>query len=580
MSKRTVLFLSVLVSLALHVLLLLASRELPVLRVEASPPPPLLRTFQVKVVDDVPPVDAVERTIDNTLASRQSDVRDLLNKETEELQPEESLLQETVEVPQLSERLATDPIAREHYLEVDEATLEQVDSKIIEISEQTAREDIQIARRLVTPSPDRILDDEELPTLRGGPTDVLQEVLLIAPPGVRQAPAPAAAPEEMLPPAAPEPEKPVETPAEAAVPDLPEEAEIARAQISSEIESENRYEFIDDLVDVRLETFVPADEERGFFRLQIVPKDGKGIAPLPKDITLVVDASSSIIQRKLSETASGAISIISGLRPEDRFNVIVFRDTSTHFQQDVVPATPENKEAATRFLSNLQSYGQTNLYEAIRPVVLREPRQGIPNIVLVLSDGRPSAGIRDARTIINNLTSENVNENTIVAFGGGNTVNQAMLDLLAYRNKGECVVIPQITGMRGELPRMFSRFDEPLLVDLNADFGRIDEEGLFPRKLPDFYRDQAVTVYGRFDPKKDKEFAMRLTGLAEDREKEVVFKADLTQAAQGGEDIARDWAFRKIYHLIGETYRVGETPELMQEREALSKKYGIRTIYD
>jgi hypothetical protein len=73
---------------------------------------------------------------------------------------------------------------------------------------------------------------------------------------------------------------------------------------------------------------------------------------------------------------------------------------------------------------------------------------------------------------------------------------------------------------------------------------------------------------------------MRLKGQAGPRQKEVVFRAELAKAGSGGPDIARNWAFRKIYHLIGEVTRVGETPELLAEIRSLAQQYNIRTSYD
>ena len=73
---------------------------------------------------------------------------------------------------------------------------------------------------------------------------------------------------------------------------------------------------------------------------------------------------------------------------------------------------------------------------------------------------------------------------------------------------------------------------------------------------------------------------MRLTGQAGPAGKEVVFQADLSAAARGDQDIARNCAFDRIYYLIGETTRVGETPELLAEIRALAKQYNIRTSYD
>jgi hypothetical protein len=178
------------------------------------------------------------------------------------------------------------------------------------------------------------------------------------------------------------------------------------------------------------------------------------------------------------------------------------------------------------------------------------------------------------------LTEKNAERTSIFAFGGGRTVNQYMLDLLAYRNKGESYVTDQIDSIKSDLPDFFGELSDPILVECRTDYGSIDEDSVFPKQIPDFYKGRAVTVYGRFDPRNDREFAMRLTGRAGDRKKEVVFKADLSKAASGNADIAKEWAFRKIYYLIGETCRLGETPQLLEERRALSQKYDIKTSYD
>ncbi len=228
----------------------------------------------------------------------------------------------------------------------------------------------------------------------------------------------------------------------------------------------------------------------------------------------------------------------------------------------------------------MESRGETNVYSGILPVISEPPRQGVPGIALVLSDGKPTTGIKDGRTLINALTAENSQHYSIYAFAGGRTINQHMLDLLAYRNRGEAAFTPQLDAIGKELPQFFSNLNDPILVDCAADFGGISENSVFPKQFPDFYRGQAFTVYGQFDPTRDREFAVRLTGDAGTEKKEVIFRADLTEAAHGDRDIARNWAFRKIYFLIGEMTRLGETPELLTELHTLARQYNIRTSYD
>ena len=154
-----------------------------------------------------------------------------------------------------------------------------------------------------------------------------------------------------------------------------------------------------------------------------------------------------------------------------------------------------------------------------------------------------------------------------------------MLDLLAYRNKGESHVVDTIDEIPKALPAFFARYQAPLLLGLRADYGRIDEASVYPRTIPDFYRDRPVTIYGRYDRLRDKDFVMRLTGRAMGQSKEVIFRANFEAAGTGDQSISRNWAFEKSYHIIGQMVTGGETPELREELRALGLRYNIRTSY-
>jgi len=213
-------------------------------------------------------------------------------------------------------------------------------------------------------------------------------------------------------------------------------------------------------------------------------------------------------------------------------------------------------------------------------VVQSPPLASGPSIVLLISDGRPTVGIQDGRTLINGLTSDNAGRHTMFAFAGGNNVNQAMLDLLAYRNRGASGMVGDVAAMEKGIPDYTRRLRDPILINCEAKFASMDESNVFPRRLPDFYGGRAVTLYGRYDPAAHESFAVQLTGLAGEGAKEVIFRAAFADAQQGDASVAKGWAFEKAYHLIGEISRLGETPELLAELRALSAAYGIRTSYD
>ncbi|MCC6695062.1 MAG: VWA domain-containing protein [Candidatus Hydrogenedentes bacterium] len=588
-SRRTLLLLSVITSLALHGIMLVMAPHVQVLAKMPSDGP-LLRAFRVHLVDETEVMRPVEAgATGRGLGTRPGTIADMLAEDLGPLTPEDSLLNQLVPVPQLEERVNREAAESPGDPLVNDETLRHVDAKIMEISQQVARQDLAVTRRLVAPSPTRIFEEGEFPTLRGNDDKMPEQALLIDPlPPQPILSSPGAGENQAAVPGAPtagqpEWEKDLGAPVDdelPALPELPIEKVIARAPVSEAIQKASKYEFIDDLVDMQVDAFVPPGERQGFFRLRIVPKEGETINPLPKDVTFIIDASNSILQRKLDQTVQGVRGCIEGLRENDRFNVVVFRDTPTLFRPSLTFATAEEKSQARAFLTGVQSRGETDVYQGILPVIGELPRDGVPGIVVVMSDGKPTAGIKDGRTLINALTAQNQNRHSIFAFAGGRTVNQHLLDLLAYRNKGEASFTPQLEAISTELPRFFSNLNDPILVDCAADFGRVDEGNVFPKQLPDFYKGQAVTVYGRFDPINDKKIALRLTGRAGAKEKEVVFQADLAEAARGDRDIARNWAFRKIYYLIGEMTRLGETPDLLTELRALAKEYNIRTSYD
>lgn len=581
-SRRLMLSVSLLVSLLLHGAILAFAPRIPISSLKMPAPRPV-KAFRVDFYEEkkapAPPPHEAEA---KTGKAEVSLIEELL---TERDMPSalDMAVAKPVDVPMMSERVASETIEREHYLEPDPMSLQAMDAKLVEIAREDARQDIEIARRLASPSPNRLIGPDELPVLRGpgdGGEDHIQfdsmpTVSLLAEPV--QAPGSQAAQDgaEQAPPQ----EEVVLEP----VPDTLEQAalpEVRLAPVAEAIRKENNYEFLDELLDVSLETFKPADGDKAFFRLRISPKPKGDMAALPKDVTFVVDASNSIVQRKLDVTAKGTREMIKMLRPQDHFNIIVFRDTPASFQENPVPATEENKAAAYQFLTGLESRGQTDVYNAMRPVITGGVRAGVPGIVLLMSDGRPTAGVRDARSIINALSEEKAAGNSVFAYGGGNTVNRYLLDLLAYRNKGESRVVPEIDEIAKDLPVFFQQISDPLLVNVDVSFGRIDNAGIFPRKVPDFYRNRGVTLYGEYDPKKDSEFVMRLTGAAGEKEKEVIFKQHLGKAAKGDAEIPRRWAFEKIYSLIDRVCKEGEKPELLAEIRSLSRQYNIRTSYD
>jgi len=340
-----------------------------------------------------------------------------------------------------------------------------------------------------------------------------------------------------------------------------------------------KYESLDDLLDIQLYTYRPAGSD-GYFMVRISARADAQLSVLPKDIIFVIDSSKSIGQAKLNEARSAVRKCLRLLNPYDRFNVVAFSREPLFFAANLVEASPANTDAAEQFLHNLAAGGQTDVYAALRPLVDRQTIRTVPYIILLFSDGKSTVGDLDSREIINQVTELNRSRAraSIYAFGGGSSVNRYLLDLLASRNKGVSEITRVVSRIDSEMPVFYGRLRDPILTGLSANYAGLDPQQIYPRRLPDFYRGSDITVLGRFDAERD--FSMRLTGEVTGKRKELVFRRRFADALPADEDVALQWATRKAYYIIERICEQGPVPELVSQLEALKTQYGVHTAYD
>ncbi len=334
---------------------------------------------------------------------------------------------------------------------------------------------------------------------------------------------------------------------------------------------------IDQYVEVQVETYKDPSDGQGYFRLSIIPgASALNLEVVPKEVIILMDASLSIRKNRLDRFTKGIKYALKNLNPQDKFNVYTFKDRITPLAMQSMLATDDNIDRAVRFLNQLESSEQTDIFEAFLESI-QDGSTMNPSYILFLSDGKPTQGVVSSANLIGKISKINQRKRSIFAFSGGRDVNRYMLDFLAYQNRGWSEYAANNIEIDKRISELYDKIKNPLLTNIHYQFGGIETNEVFPKHLPDFYLNTEFVVYGQF--RDQKQFSMRFKGDSIDSSKEFIFSKNFDDAIPGSADIATYWAFNKYYHLISRITLEGKQPELVKELKALSKKFNIRSPY-
>jgi hypothetical protein len=351
-----------------------------------------------------------------------------------------------------------------------------------------------------------------------------------------------------------------------------QEEELAKEEIKE------RFVRLDDLLDVQLFTYHHIGGD-GYFKVQIRPKttDQQRLQILPKDVVLALDVSASMGRRRIGVVKDQVTQILTRLRPEDRFNIVGFKDDVHKFTSTLAPVSEDTLKTAVKFASSLESSGKTDIYTSLQPLVQLGTERARPLILLLFSDGRPTVGVVNSRIIINNLSRFLGPSTSIFCIGTGETLNRYLLDMLAFRNRG----LVAFEQGRDELPAViqsvYGYVEDPVLLRVMAGFISVKKEDVYPKILPDLYLKGELSIWGRL--RGEEKIAFRLIGEAFDEQKEMIVELPIPEFDSGTYEIARNWAYHKAYHLVGRMVEEGEKPEIIAEIQAISRTYNIITPY-
>jgi Ca-activated chloride channel family protein len=181
---------------------------------------------------------------------------------------------------------------------------------------------------------------------------------------------------------------------------------------------------------------------------------------MPLNLGLAIDRSGSMEGEALEYVKRACAYVVDLLEPSDVLSIVTFEE-----QVDVLmPARRVlNKALIKEHIQRIQPGNTTNLYDGMTAACmqvgsLRQP--GYLNRVLVLTDGEPTAGIKDYNTIVSSVAQQKAAGISITALGFGGEYNEELMAGIARRSGGNYYYITQPTM----IPEVFRRELETLMT--------------------------------------------------------------------------------------------------------------------
>ncbi len=318
-----------------------------------------------------------------------------------------------------------------------------------------------------------------------------------------------------------------------------------------------------------------AEDGGGGFLLVLTPQPEPRGGTLPKDIVFCFDISGSMRGEKLDQARSALQYCLERLDPRDRFEVIVFSTEVRGLFDGLVAADEDNLDRAVEFVGGLEAEARTNLDGALRAgLKLLDNDNERPRSLVFLTDGKPTVGVRDDVSIVDNVLELDSASRAYI-FGVGHDLNAVLLDHLARVQRGAVVYVEPGEDLQAAITGFYEKIHGPVLTDLELDFGGAGAYDLYPPTPPDLFAGEQLTLAGRFA--EPGVHTLTLSGNAGGETVLRDFKLDFGR--ENNDAVELIWARRKVGFLLEQIRLESEDENLVEQVEELALRYGIVTPY-
>ncbi|XP_070557979.1 inter alpha-trypsin inhibitor, heavy chain 4-like isoform X2 [Ptychodera flava] len=273
-----------------------------------------------------------------------------------------------------------------------------------------------------------------------------------------------------------------------------------------------------------------------------------GLKPARKNVVFAIDVSGSMGRQKMDQTKSALKQILGDMKKNDQFNIVTFSGIVNIWKSQLVPGSEDFLQQADEFVDNLHASGATDINGALLMAVdiLNSHHSNEVNylektasMVILLTDGNPTSGVSNFRTIQENVKSAVNGRYSIFCLGFGYDVDYAALEKLALQNNGVARKIFVDADASLQLKGFYDEVANPILfnLDINYPGDIVDKNSITKSNFPVFYDGSEIVVAGKLKNVPNVMLQTQVTAFSFNDSVELETQVSLQQESIVGSDI-------------------------------------------
>jgi len=331
----------------------------------------------------------------------------------------------------------------------------------------------------------------------------------------------------------------------------------------------------------------PKGREPGFFQASALlgtgSKNGTGSqngGGRPRTVVILFDTSLSMQWEKLERSFQALEALLRGLRPTDRFNLLLFNSEIASFSPQPVAADRAAIERALGFVRAGNLRGGTNLQAALAAALAQATQSGSESYLVLLSDGGATRGPvhngRLADWYAKKWSEAPAAVHTYI-FAVGDDANLPLLRMLA-RSQGVIESVRSTEPIEFKLSAFLSKIGRSPVEQLRATAAPESNFDLIYRLEEATFPGSVAAWVGQYrNPAPQASFSV--TGVRDGAPIELRATAPLPATSLDHPHLPRTWARARVDALLEKIEREGEDRATVDEIIRLARKYKFVTPY-